>query len=657
MRHFCRPFLEKASRHQLPRPVAVAQHPFSFSADDAPVISRREKLVARLSDEVFSKGNVHLKNVNALSALPEGLHSFPEVCFIGKPNVGKSSIVSSLLHNHRLGRSGITRGTTRILQFFNVGDAMLLVDTPGYGGWRGRHLSQGLAERAGAFAVLFRYLALRCRGPLKRVYWVMEARGSLQPRDEELFAFLKGEQIPFSVIMNKIDRFKGDHVALQRQMDRIWNFLGSDQVPVLGVRANPKYPEKCLNIGALQHDITYYCTQELSRAEDLTYKGIRELSYAPPTPEEITTVEQRYPVESFILPQEDSLPLEGLVLAHEEAKAKWLATSPRAGLLSAKDKVANHLVACCEHSCDDDDNNNNTRNGALLSAPALTEGGSEAQSALASATPIAGGSSFVERVETPRRFCVRASLRMTRQQPQQNASETNCWMNTGALTPDAYAAYVLNNIDPRLSPPLSSNTTPLRSFPAPLVPQLSVSLDNETHTVRAINGVPIAKSMITASVANLPASQEGSLEHFSQHSSSGDYNRLLLAELAGQDTFLQEGEHAELFESDTLSLQHFLRKSARRRKLDHILEKYVSRVRKKRSLYVQAEGYMCPWLAGAGQPSRTAVVGSAWEHSSMGSGGALMMGLKRTGFGGKSFSAHTMKNRGRATKKTGPWAT
>ncbi|RNF02534.1 GTP-binding protein [Trypanosoma conorhini] len=656
MRLFCRPLLGKASGQQPPRPVAVAPRPFSPSAGAAPELSRREKLVARLSEEVFSKGNVHLKNVCALSALPEGLHSFPEVCFIGKPNVGKSSIISSLLHNRRLGRSGGARGTTRLLQFFNVGDAMLLVDTPGYGGWGGRRLPQGLAERAGAFAALFRYLALRSSGPLKRVYWVMESTGSFQPRDEEILAFLQNERIPFSVLLSKIDRFKGDPAALQRQTDRIWSFLGSDEVPVLGVRASPKYPERCLNIEALQHDITYYCTQELRRAEDLTYKGVRELSYAPPSPEVIAAVEQRYPVEAFLLPEDDNLSLERLVLAHEEAKAKWLTTSPKAALLSAKVMAANHLVACCEQNCDDGDNSS-ARHRALLPSPALAgAGGAAVQRTLDSAMPLGGGaSSFVGRGEGPRRFRVRASLRMI---PQQQHA-TDCRMDADASTPDAYAADVSKSADPASAPPPSCGRTPLRSSPTPLLPQLPASLDSEAHALRAINGVPIAKSMITTSVARLPASQEGSLEQFSQHSSAGDYNRLLLAELGGQHTFIEEGEHAGLFESDTLSLRRPVRKSARRRHLDRVLEKYVSRVRKRRSLYVQAEGYMCPWLAGAGQPSRTAVVGSARDDFSRGGGGGggLMLGLKRTGFGGKSLSAHTMKNRGRATKKTGFWAT
>ncbi|ORC87396.1 uncharacterized protein TM35_000221950 [Trypanosoma theileri] len=688
MRSFCRPLLFRAPRsipsHQV---LTVSQQEQQqqqqvqeeeqehykhvekqlISHVKPPKISLREKMVSQLSDKVFSKGNVHLKNVNTLSALPEGLHSFPEVCFIGKPNVGKSSIISCLLHNHRLGRSGRTRGTTRLLQFFNVGDAMLLVDTPGYGGWKGRQLSQNLVERASAFAILFRYLALRKRGALKRLYWVMEAAKAIQPRDEEILAFLQEEQIPFSLILNKIDRFHGDNVALQRQMEDIWKFVGSDKVPTLGVRSNPKFPEKCLNITALQNDITYYCTLDLARTEDLTYKKFKELSYSPPSADEITAVERRYPVESFIVPREDNLSLERFVLMHEEAKAKILATSPKAAFLSTKEKVAKHLLHCF-----DDDNNSNNNNdgidkktlGSVVDLAPLTKECSstpltiEASSTIKATPPAFVSPSSSSVANSSRRFRVRASLRESlyhRREDDFNLEERD------TATPEKCSVLTSPKVSNEI--PLPSTCSDDQLLPlvsTPVAPQLPFTLDDDRDTVRAINGVRIPKSMITASLAQLPATQEGSFEYFVQHSGARGYERLLEAEAKGQHTFIEEGEHASLFESDeSATLRPPMRKSVRKKRLEMVLEKYVSHVRKPRSLYMQAEGYMCPWLAGAGQTSRRVVVGMASSQSSMTGGsnsGGLMKGLKRTGFGGKSYSAYTMKNRGRATKKTGSWA-
>ncbi|KAH9578970.1 GTP binding domain [Trypanosoma melophagium] len=624
-----------------------------------PKMSLREKIVSDLSDEVFSKGNVHLKNVNTLSALPEGLHSFPEVCFIGKPNVGKSSIISCLLHNHRLGRSGRIRGTTRLLQFFNVGDALLLVDTPGYGGWKGRELSQNLVERAGAFAILFRYLALRKKGALKRLYWVMEASKPIQPRDEEILAFLQGEQIPFSLILNKIDRFHGDSGALQRQMEEIWEFVGSDKVPTLGVRSNPKFPEKCLNITALQNDITYYCTLDLTRTEDLTYKKFKELSYSPPSADDISAVERRYPVESFIVPREDNLSLEQFVLMHEEAKAKYLATSPKAAFLSSKEKIARYLSSCSD---EENDTIEKKQRGSVDLTPLTTK---------ISSTPLKIDASITKKTTSPsfdssssvanlsRRFRVRASLRESLHHSREDGFHLE---ERDTTTPEMCSAVISPKVDNTVPLPSSCSEGPvLPLVSTSVVPQLPPTLDTDTDTVRAINGIRIPKSMITASVAQLPATQEGSFEYFVQHSGARGYERLLEAEAKGEHTFVEEGEHASLFESDEFStFRRPKKKSVRKKRLEMILEKYVARVRKPRSLYMQAEGYMCPWLAGAGQASRRVVVGMASNQCSMSgsnNSGGLMKGLKRTGFGGKSHSAYTLKNRGRATKKTGSWAT
>ncbi|KEG14566.1 GTP-binding protein [Trypanosoma grayi] len=673
MRFLSRPLLNKVGRRSALEPAAsatVSAEPECRSSVPLlryPVMSPREERVMRLSEEVFSKGNVHLKNVEALSALPEGLHSFPEVCFIGKPNVGKSTIISCLLHNHRLGRAGSTRGTTRLLQFFNVGDAVLLVDTPGYGGWKGRHLSQNLADRARAFGILFRYLALRKRGPLKRVYWVMEAAKPIQPRDEEIFAFLQEEQIPFSVIINKIDRYRDDRNALQHHVEKLWKLFGSAEVPVLGTRASPKYPERCLNLNALQHDITYYCTQELSQLNDLTYKNLKELSYAPPTVEEMNAVERRYPLESFILPQENNLSLERFVARHEEAKARCLSKLPKAALLSSRDEAVNCLLS----SNDQEDNlieNDNTLGRASQTQPLLEEATPVAHP---SATPITAieatetptsdsTTTTATFVEAPVRFHVRASLRaaLGRHSNESNDDDKLRWdkaeVPVTSFSTDSSSSFI-SNTGKEMAPSLfrEGSAPPVR---APIAPQLPPSMDRDTQTVRAINGVHIPKSMITVSVSQLPASQKDSFEYFAQHSGTEGYEQFLTAEAEGQHTFLEEGKHACFTDSEMLTLQRPLKKSERRKRLDRVLEKYLSRVRKDRSLYMQAEGYMCPWLAGAGQPSRVAVMGLAPGQFSIGRGGGLMKGLKRTGFGGKSYSADTMKNRGRATKKTGYWA-
>jgi len=57
----------------------------------------------------------------------------PEIAFLGRSNVGKSSIINCLLNRRNLARVGSTPGKTRVINFYNIDDTMYLVDLPGYG--------------------------------------------------------------------------------------------------------------------------------------------------------------------------------------------------------------------------------------------------------------------------------------------------------------------------------------------------------------------------------------------------------------------------------------------------------------------------------------------------------------------------------------------
>ncbi|KAG5470717.1 hypothetical protein LSCM1_01963 [Leishmania martiniquensis] len=714
----------------------------------------------RLSNEVFGRGNRHLKNVETLTALPEGLHSFPEVCFIGKPGCGKSSLISCLLHNRRLAKAGATAGTTRLLQFFNVGDALLLVDTPGYGGWRGRDAGQRLAEQANAFSILFRYLALRNGSNLKRVYWLMESSArtpvSFQPRDEELLAFLSRERIPFSVVLTKIDRHWRHYVEQQRTGDRVgkggfvhpgnrrleahgegffsrtnlpkdgiarnmqdvYEFLGTDQVPILGVSANRLQPQRSQNLELLQHDIVHYCTQDLLPSEELSFRNMQKLSYAPPTADRIYEVQLRYPVESFVVPQNNNMSLARMVEHHEDMKARFLANNVSARRLSAKDVTACHLesVAKLRVASQDDAAEEVRAERMLPSSAPLSE--SSWTAAATTSVPLSGdgagllctrgdqdtAAASVSCLEDLReeqkecgdhnaevgacqRFRARPLLAGERgnsldtleailtkasagEDPLQEAAASV--VDEGEKSTDAASsshrahegAALLSRawssvtgeavgVPPNRSDAVLLQEQPLTALPLPAV------LDSNTHYVTAIDGTPIPRSMISVSVEQLALSKDDELAHFATKSGAGTYERLLLADQGkgdtGEDFFLETSDTARLSEEAQaqLATRGYRTRSAARKQQERLLAKYVERNRKERSIYMQAEGYMCPWLGMA--ESRYAVHGLA-DARGTGKGGSMVRGLKQKGFGGRSYSARTMKNRGRATKKTGFWA-
>ena len=76
--------------------------------------------------------NVSLETVCGItSRLPE--NSLPEIAFAGKSNVGKSSLINALMNRKALARTSAQPGKTQTFIFYNINDAMYLVDLPGYG--------------------------------------------------------------------------------------------------------------------------------------------------------------------------------------------------------------------------------------------------------------------------------------------------------------------------------------------------------------------------------------------------------------------------------------------------------------------------------------------------------------------------------------------
>lgn len=609
----------------------------------------REQQIERLSDEIFSKGNVHLKNVERLTALPEGLLSMPEVCFIGKPNVGKSSIIACLLHNAKLARAGGTPGSTRLLKFFNVGDAVSLVDTPGYGGWKGRKLKNSPLERTQAFAILFRYLALRRQGKgLKHVYWVMEASArtpiGFQPRDEELLEFLQRERIRFTVVLSKIDRHwrhyqefghpqkRGRGAAIevgkdgipklprksydrpraqmwnslsgeasfragvQRNIEEIHAFLGCDAVPVLGVSANRLQPQRCLYLDALRYDLTRYCVEDIDEDSQLTYSSVKQLSYAPPTADAIQQVQLKYPLASFIVPQDNHLSLEEMVRRHEEGK-KRLAAGRTPSFTAAQ------LAACG------------------LTTPACRE-----KEALLPTSSDAGVHKLPKPADSAL-LCRTHDISSCREEQKDLALLCDTVEQAAELVGES-------------SP----------------------------QSVRAINGVMIPWSLVPAVVEDHVEHQTDEITSFASLSGADALASLLHHEMSAEHdptqrtAFLEHTTEAkvELMDSSprfAASLAPTARhRSARRKRVDAIVKKYLKGVRKPRSCYLSAEGYMCPWLSASKGDGASAVVGLGVSSRGVGATGSLMPGLKQSGFGGKSYSARTLKHRGRATRKTGRWA-
>ena len=126
---------------------------------------------------LFSGPCDFMLGVAGLEQLPET--DRPEVAFAGRSNVGKSSLVNALTGRKTLARTSNTPGRTQQLNFFNLGDALNLVDMPGYG-----YAKVSKTQIADWTKLIFKYL--RGRANLRCVFVLVDARHGLKDSDGEL---------------------------------------------------------------------------------------------------------------------------------------------------------------------------------------------------------------------------------------------------------------------------------------------------------------------------------------------------------------------------------------------------------------------------------------------------------------------------------------
>jgi GTP-binding protein len=144
-----------------------------------------------------------LKSVVALEGLPPAVA--PEVTFVGRSNVGKSSLLNAIAGRNGLARTSNTPGRTQELNFFDVGDptspTLRLVDLPGYG------YAQVSRGKVNAWTrLLIDYM--RGRAVLARAFVLIDARHGPKPIDQEMMKLLDKAAVSYQLILTKADKLK-----------------------------------------------------------------------------------------------------------------------------------------------------------------------------------------------------------------------------------------------------------------------------------------------------------------------------------------------------------------------------------------------------------------------------------------------------------------
>ena len=138
-----------------------------------------------------------VKSSSSLKECPKP--DMPEYAFIGRSNVGKSSLINMLCMNSKLAKTSATPGKTRLINHFRINERWYLVDLPGYGYAK---VSKNL--RKDFDKTLFNYLCKREN--LYCVFVLIDSRIPPQTNDMEFISRLGELQIPFAIVFTKTDK-------------------------------------------------------------------------------------------------------------------------------------------------------------------------------------------------------------------------------------------------------------------------------------------------------------------------------------------------------------------------------------------------------------------------------------------------------------------
>lgn len=140
-------------------------------------------------------------NMSAVSSKQYPDEGYPEIALLGRSNVGKSSLINTLINRKSFARTSSTPGKTQTLNFYNIEEQLYLVDVPGYG------FAKVSKKQREEFGVMIEEY-LTTRDVLKGVVILVDGRHAPSDDDISMYQYVSYYHIPTLIVATKMDKIK-----------------------------------------------------------------------------------------------------------------------------------------------------------------------------------------------------------------------------------------------------------------------------------------------------------------------------------------------------------------------------------------------------------------------------------------------------------------
>ncbi len=169
-----------------------------------------------------------------------------EIAFVGRSNVGKSSLINALTRNNKLAKTSSTPGKTKFVNYFKINDGQFhIIDLPGYG----YHQASKSAEQKWINLIESYFLSAQ---NLKCVFVLVDIRHDVSPLDLVMLRFLVINRLPFVVVLTKADKLSRNEQ--NRQLEAILKQVGMPKSNLLVISSQYK-----LGLSQILEKIEQYC--------------------------------------------------------------------------------------------------------------------------------------------------------------------------------------------------------------------------------------------------------------------------------------------------------------------------------------------------------------------------------------------------------------